>query len=197
MQVEVARTAVSFGEPKVLAPSLDEAAARSELGLRALEYLALRAMERVGAMRSERRGLEQERALLQARLQLARRQGRGLGGIASPAGEEGADPATIERDLARTVEALEQATSRDLLPALLEELLAALERPEGHLTIEACTLALDAMNFAVAPSPQAITPCAAVLSLANRGPFAVLLARFPRGELRAREDRLAEAAKYL
>lgn len=196
MQAEVARTTVSFGEPQVLAPSTDEAAARTELVMRALEYLAMRAMERVGAMRAERRGLEQERALLQAKLQLARRQGRGLGAI-SAAGVDGADATTLERDLARTVEALEQAASRDLLPALLEELLAALEQPEAHLTIEPCALALDAMNFAVAPSPQAITPCVAVLKLANRGPFAVLLARFPRGELRAPENRLAEAARYL
>lgn len=196
MQAEVARTTVSFGEPQVLAPAASEAGARAELVLRAMEYLAMRAMERVGAMRAGKRELEQERALLQAKLQLARRQGRGLGSMAAASGA-GADAATLERDLARTVEALEQAASRDLLPALLEELLSALERPEEHLTIEPCSLALDAMNFAVAASPQAITPCVAILKLANRGPFAVLLARLPRGELRAPENRLAEAEKYL
>ena len=196
MQAEVARTTVSFGEPQVLAPSPDEAAARAELVLRAMEYLAMRAMERVGAMRAERRGLEQERALLQAKLQLARRQGRGLGTIAATS-DDTVDAATLERELARNIEALEKSASRDLLPALLEELLAALDRPEEHLTIEACTLALDAMNFAVPPSPQAITPCAAILELANRGRFAVLLARMPRADLRAPQDRLAEAATYL
>jgi hypothetical protein len=197
MQVEVARTTVSFAEPQVLAPSADEAAARGELALRALEYLALRAMERVGALRAEKRELERERALLQAQLQLARRQGRGFDTLSAQAQQPGADPENLERELGRTVAALEQAASRELLPALLGELQAALAHPEAHLTIEPCAIALDPMNFAVAPSPEAITPCVAVLELAERGPFAVLLARFPRAELRAPENRLAEAARYL
>ena len=53
------------------------------------------------------------------------------------------------------------------------------------------------MNFVVdAASPQAIVPKVAILKLVNRGPFAVLLARFPRAELRT-DNRLAEAEKLL
>ena len=61
----------------------------------------------------------------------------------------------------------------------------------------ASTLAIDSMNFAVEPSsPQAIVPKLAILTLVNRGPFAVLIARFPRAELRA-DNRLADAEKFL
>jgi hypothetical protein len=197
VQAEVARTTVSFSEPQVLAPGVDEATVRGELVMRALEYLALRALESVGAMRRERGELATERSLLQAQLALAQRRGRGLGAVAAGAPEAAVDPAFVERELARTVIELEQAASRELLPALLEELLAALARPEEHLTIEPCTLALDSMNFAVAPSPQAVTPGVAILRLARRGPFAVLIARFPHVALRVPENRLAEAAKYL
>jgi len=198
MQVEVMRTTVSFSEPQVLAPALDEAAVRNELVLRALDYLALRALETVGAMRAERRELEKERALLHAQLKLAQRRGVGFGAIASKDPEAPVvDRASLERDLAHTVGQLEQAASKSLLPALFEELDGAFKRPEKHLTIEPCTLTLDAMNFAVPASPQSVTPRAAILRLAHRGPFAVLIARFPRAALQPRENRLAQAAKYL
>jgi hypothetical protein len=197
MQVEVARTTVSYSEPQVLAPATDEAAVRNELTLRALEYLAMRALEQVGALRAQKRGLERERALLQAQLQLAQRRGRGLGGVAAAASAGGPDPREVERELTRTVGELQQVATRNLLPALLDAVLAALAAPEQHLSIEPCTLALDPMNFAVAPSPQALTPCVATLKLAARGPFAVLIGRFPRTALRPPENRLAEAARYL
>jgi hypothetical protein len=197
LQVEVARTTVSFGEPQVLAPAADEVAVREELALRALEYLAMRAMEEVGSVRAQKRELEKERALLQAQLALAQRRGRGFGAVASSGATGDVDPGQVERDLARTVGELEQLASKNLLPELLASLLAALARPEAHLTIEPCRLVLDPMNFAVEPGPQALTPEVATLKLARRGPFAVLIGRFPRAALRPPEDRLAEAARYL
>jgi hypothetical protein len=194
LQTEVARTTVSFTEPQVLAPSADESAVREALVARAIEYLALRALQRVGAMRTQKRELEQERALLQAELQLARRRGAGFGSIdrARSPGEV----ATLERDLEKTVRELEKAASRHLLPALLDEICAVLQHPGEHLTLEPCSLALDSMNFAVTPSAHATTPRVSILGLAGRGPFAVLVARFPRTALRP-DNRLADAAKYL
>jgi hypothetical protein len=109
-----------------------------------------------------------------------------------------ADVATLERDLARTVADLEQSASRNLLPALLEELVAVLSESGKYLAIEPSTVALDPMNFAVPGAPAgAVVPRTATLRLAERGPFAVLLARFPRAELRPPENRFADAAKYL
>jgi hypothetical protein len=83
------------------------------------------------------------------------------------------------------------------LPLLLDALLAALAHPEEHLTVEPSTVSLDAMNFVVADSPSAVKPCAAVMRLAERGPFAVLVGRFPRSALRPPEASLTDAAKYL
>lgn len=193
VQAEVARTTVSFTEPQALAPGGDEASVRGELVQRALEYLALRALERVGAMRAEKQELEKERALLQAQLRLAESKGAGFAGLAGGTARRG----EIERELERTVGELEAAASRQLLPSLLEAMLHVLERSDEYLTIEASTLAIDSMNFEVdASSPQAIVPKIAILELVNRGPFAVLLARFPRAEL-ATDNRLAEAEKFL
>jgi hypothetical protein len=194
LQMEVARTTVSFTEPQILAAAADERAVREELVKRAMEYLALRALQRVATLPTQKRKLEQERALLQAELKLAKRRGAGFGSMAAPAAP--GEVATLERDLEKTVHELEQVASRQLLPELLDELCNVLRHPGEHLALEPCTLALDSMNFAVTPSPRATTPRVSILNLAGRGPFAVLVARFPRAA-RPTENRLAEAAKYL
>jgi len=195
LQAEAARTTMSFGEPRILAPAVDEASVRAELATRCIEYLAMRALEQVGTLRVQRRESEKERALLQAELRLAERRGAGLGAMGGSASAR--DKAAVERDLARVVSELSQGASGDLLPALVDALVELLGHPDDHLAIEPGGLALDAMNFVVPPSPQAITPCVATLRLAARGSFAVLVARFPRAELQAPVDRLAEAARYL
>jgi hypothetical protein len=193
LHAEVARTTVSFGAPRILDPRPDAPAVRERLAVRALEYLALRALEQVGAEQEKRAQLERERSLLQARLRLATRQSAGFTGFLASNEER----AQIEGDLERTVRELEDAAPRTLLPALLEALLATLERPGDHLTIEPCAIALDAMNFVTEPSPTSLSPAVAILSLARREPYAVLIARFPRGELLPAGDRLGEASKYL
>jgi len=195
VQAEVARTTVSFSEPAILAPGPTETALREELLQRALEYLALRALARVAEVSARKRELEQERALLQAQLQVARRRGAGLGALDEPPAAP-AGIAALTRDLEHTTRELEKAASRELLPALLDELHAVLGHPREHLTFSHCALTLDAMNFAVAPSPRAITPRVSILGLAGRGSFAVLVARFPRAAHR-RDERLTDAAKYL
>lgn len=197
IMTEVARTTVSYGEPQVLAPSVDDAQVRAELAVRALEYLALRGMEQVGAVRVRKGELEKEVALMRAQLSLAQRRGAGFGAVVAPVTAGIDDAATIERDLARSVGELEQVASKNLLPALAEEILAAFARPEEHLSIEPCAVWLDAMNFVVPQSPQSVRPRVAILRLAERGPFAVLVGRFPRAQLVVPEDRLADAARYL
>jgi len=62
---------VSFGDARILAPATDPVAVRVELGKRAIDFLALRALAQMTAHAQERKDLEQERALLKVRLQLA------------------------------------------------------------------------------------------------------------------------------
>jgi hypothetical protein len=189
VHAEVARTTVSFAEPRILAPGVDEATVRTELATRAIEHLAMRALERVGAMRLQRQELEKERALLTAQLKLAAQKGAGLGAIAG----SGFAKSELEHDLELTVRELEAAASKQLLPALLEEIAAALGAAGDYLTIEPCAIALDAMNFRVeASAPQAVVPRIAILTLTGRGSFGVMLARFGRAELKA-PARLADA----
>ena len=194
IQAEVARTTVSFTNPRILAPSTDEGQLREELLLRALEYLALRGLQRVGAARAKRQELEKDRALLQAELRLAQRRGAGLGALEADADTKSA--ARLERDLEAKVRELEADASGSLLPALLDAIVDVLMHSQDFLCIEPSTIAVDAMNFAVEPSATAAPLEVAQLRLAQGPSFAVLLARFPRVELRA-DTRLAEAEKLL
>jgi hypothetical protein len=198
LQAEVARTTVSFSKAQVLIPCPDESAVREGLLARAFEYLALCGLQRVGESRADRQALEQERALLQARLRLASRKGAGFGGLGASTGTGAGsdDPAALQRDLERIEGELEQAASRQLLPELIEDMAAVLAKRDEYLLIEPCTLSLDAMNFVTEPSEHSITPRVAMLTLAGRGTFGVLVARFPRTELRAAPS-LADAMKYL
>jgi hypothetical protein len=198
VHAEVARTTVSFTQPRVLAPAADEEGARRELATRAMESLALRALERIGSQRVERQLLEKERSLLQARLRLAERRGTGLaamGGVQAPA--SAAERGALEQELERVVAELERGASGSMLEGLLAEMLDVVCEPQLHLSLEPCCLALDAMNFVVPPSQQAITPRVGILRVGAQGPFAVLIARFPRAQRRPREDRFAEAMKHL
>jgi len=182
VQAEVARTTVSFAEPRILAPGVDEAAVRAELVMRALEYLAMRALEQVGAMRLQKQELERERALLTAQLRLATSRGAGFGSLAKP----GPSKAELERDLERNVRDLEAAASKKLLPALIDEIVHVLGEADEWLAIEPCAFSLDAMNFVVdAAAPAAVTPAIAILTLARRGRFGAVIARFPHTELKA------------
>jgi hypothetical protein len=192
MQVEVTRTTVNFTEPVVLAPATAEESTRDELVVRALENLAMRALERVGTMRAERRELEKERALLSAQLRLAQSRGAGFGAV----GAVGSTKAELERDLEQAVAELQRAAKVNLTPLLLDEMLAVFAAPGEYLAVEPETVAVDSMNFKVQPGPGAATPQVAVLKLARREPYAVLIARFPRAELKI-VDRLAEAEKFL
>jgi len=181
VQAEVARTTVSFAEPLILAPGMDHDAVRAELVVRGLEFLSLRALQRVGSMRSRKLELEKERALITAQLRLATARGTGFGAL-----DSGAPKAGLERELERVVRELEAAASRRLLPTLLEEIIRSLEEPGESITVEPCGFALDAMNFVAPPgAPGTAIPLIAVLRLAHRGPFGVVIARFPRTELKA------------
>jgi hypothetical protein len=188
---DVARTAVSFSNPRIFAPAADEVAVREELLGRAFEHLGLRALEASTVHRAGRQQLEQERGELRRQLDAARRRGAGFSAVT------GADTAATERELAAASAALGQLGSADPIEGLVAHIGAVLADPAAHIRIEPAVISLDAMNFEAPAPAQAITPRIAHLWLGDRGPYAVVLACFPRAELRPASSLLEEAAKML
>ncbi len=198
VQLDVARTTVSFGDARILAPGEDTMAVRVEFGKRAVDYLALRALDRMTAHQEQQKDLEQERALLKARLRLAEQGRVGLTSFAAPADNEVADRAAIAARLDANTKALEGFAPTGLMSRFIDILCDVLGDPGAHLRLEPCTLTLDAMNYRVADgSADSRTLNLQELRLPGRPPYAIMVARFPRSELLPPEDTLAQAERYL
>ena len=202
IQQEVARTTVSFDHPRVLAPATELRPMRIELGKRIIDFLAMRAMAQLTARSDQKKALETERALLKARLSLAQGAGRGLSGLATESGPPRANAATIARELAAVDKSLAAFAPAGLMQELLVIIRDALANPAAHIRHKATTLALDAMNFKVEPpeDPEftlSIVDLWLADPLGERGPFALIVAHFPRLDLLPERDYVAEAAKYV
>jgi hypothetical protein len=199
VQQEVARTAVSFSKPRFLAPAADEPTMRRELGKRVVDYLALRALARITAEQEEMDALAQERALLKARLRLAERGHRGLSGLTGTEDAAGASPPeAIERELQENERALAGHAATNLMDRFLAIVSDVLATPQDHISVVPRHFALDAMNFVAAEGDASASRLEiAELRLAERAPYAVLLARFPRNELLPAPDLIAAAERLL
>jgi hypothetical protein len=195
---EVAQTTVSFGDPRIIAPATDPLAVRVELGKRAIDFLALRALAQITAFEQERKELEQERALLRMRLQIAEQSHAGFTDFTAAPSAAPASRTALAARLKENEKALAAVASTGLLSRFLDIVRDVLMDPGAHLRLEPQRIALDAMNYRVADeAAAAVVLQLSELIIPERPPFAVMVARFPRAELLPAEDALAQAERYL
>jgi hypothetical protein len=195
---EVARTTVSFGSPRVFAVGTRQTAVRVEIAKRCVDYLALRALARMTADQEHRKELEQERALLKVRLQLAEQARAGLTVIAASAPAMPMHRAALAVELEANAKALEAFAPTGLMSRFLNILGEVLADPGAHLRLEPCTVPLDTMNFRVPnDASAAVVLRLQEIWLPDRPPLAAMVARFPRAELLPIEDALAQAERFL
>ena len=194
----VARTTVSFGSPRIFAVGTRQTAVRVEIAKRCVDHLALRALARMTADQEHRKELEQERALLKVRLQLAEQARTGLTDIAAPAAAMPMQRAALAAALEANANALEAFAPTGLMSRFLDILVEVLADPGAHLRLEACTVPLDMLNFRVPDDETAaVVLKLQELWLPGRPPLAAMVARFPRAELFPVEDALAQAERLL
>ncbi len=184
LQREAVHTTVSFDKPVVLAPTADLQATRIELGKRTVDYLAMKALAQITALKEHKKELEEERALLKMRLQMAHAGGRGLAGMGGEATAASAGTAALARDLEANEQALARYAATGMMAPLLDRLREVLGDPRAWLRVDTHTLALDEMNVKAAEAAgAAIKVPICELCLVDRSPYAVMLARFPHVEL--------------
>lgn len=150
VQHDVAQTTVSFYEHEARICGLDDSEVRRLLGLQAYEYLLAQALIEIGEERTERRDLESNRALIQARLRLLQQQGPGLGSVFGNVPARSDDESKLSAELMeneRQLEALGRPQST--LDTELESLHAVLMHPERYIQIEQKQLRLNNMNVLV------------------------------------------------
>jgi len=200
---EVTLTTVSFSDHRVRICGRSEADLRQEIERRLLDQLALEGLARVVEDQSNRKELEQERAVLKARLQMLERKGTGMRGAMG--GE-----AVGEADLARLQSQLEENTAKlggagggaQALERELEVIRAVLAEPAQHLFVSRKKLRMDKLN--VVTEEGSANPGTEFEFVVGRVPAitppemrSFALVRFPRAELLSRDKLHEDAARLL
>jgi len=200
---EVAQTTVSFGDHRVRICGRTEPELREEIERRLVDQLALEGLARVVADQSSRKELEQERAVLKARLQMLERKGAGMGGALGGAAMGAADLARLQSQLEENTGKLASSGGgAKMLDHELDHIRSVLAEPAQHLYISSRRLRIDRMNVVIeAGSAQAGTELEFLVArIPGTTPpkmRAFTLVRFPRAELLPRERLLDDAARLL
>jgi hypothetical protein len=202
VQRDVAQTVVGFSDHQARICGQNDAEVRRLLGTQSYEYLVAQALSAIGDDRSERRELEDNHALIRARLRLLQQQGPGLGTVFGSAPASSGEQLKLEAELLENERELEAIGSPQLvLDNELESLREVLENPERYVRFEQRRLRLSTMNVVIDETSTDVASDV-VFSLAQltgvpQTRKAFVLARFARAELPAAGINFAEAERYL
>lgn len=142
---DVLRHAVSFESHQLIDPSESEDETRGKLKKRAFDHLLSLALNRITTAKLERDKLERYRALLQSKLNLLQRTGRGF----QPVTPDGyAETAEVEGLLGNIEAELVKLGGDDrVLDAHLDIVTDVLGRPDEHLWVKKERLIIDHMGI--------------------------------------------------
>ena len=200
---DVPQTTVSFTDYRARICGTSDAELRQDVERRVVDQLALIGIGIAADDQSRREMLEQERALLRARLRMLESQGAGLTAL----GGKEVDASQYDRlhtDLAINEQALKVlATGSEVLDYQLERMREVLASPQEHFSVSAKRLRLNRMNVVVDETdPQ---PAETLELQVARVPLPAAPAelrtfsfvRFPRSGLLPRGSLLNDAARML
>ena len=204
LQRDVPQTTVSFTDYRARICGASQTDLRHEIERRIVDQLALIGIGIATHDQSRREMLEQERALLRARLRMLESQGAGLTALA---GKEAVDASQYDRlhtELAINEQALKVlATGSEVLDFQLERMREVLASPREHFSVAGKRLRLNRMNVVVDETdPQ---PADTLELQVARVPLpdapaelrTFSFVRFPRSDLLARGSLLDDAARML
>lgn len=202
VQREVAQTVIGFSGHQARICGNEESEVRRLLGTQAYEYLVAQALSEIGEERSERRELEEKRALIRSRLRLLQQHGPGLGSVFGSAPVTQGEQLALEAELLeneRQVEAL--GSPQSALEAELDFLRDVLEHPERYIRVEQKKIRLNTMNVVIDEKSDDVASDV-VFSLAQltgvpQVQRAFVLARFARADLPESRMNFEDAARYL
>lgn len=203
VQRDVAQTSVSFSDHRARLCSHDESRLRRIIGVEVFEYLLTHALSEIGAERSERRDLHENRSLIRARLRLLQQHGPGLGAMFGAAPAARSEQDRLAAELLENERQLEAIGGNDsLLEAEFDCLQAVLGNPQRYLHFAPKHLRLNTMNVVLdeSSSDRVADVDFAVAELSGTPPMrrAFVLARVARDELPPpKKINFSEAARYL
>jgi hypothetical protein len=200
LKQEVAQTAVSFSEHRLVAPFATEQQTRLEVGRRIIRRLAQVALGRIIALDEKAVDLRQQKGYLGTRLRMLNLARDGMEGIVDDPATIGEQIRAVERELKETVEGyIDAKSSLATLDGYIAQIDDVFSHPERHVTLTQSDMRINRMGLKVEDGADerhnALT--LAELSVGNTLRGVVALVRCPRSELPAKEDLLANAERYL
>lgn len=203
MQREVPQTQISFTDHRIVASADGESGLREKLKAFALEFVAHKVVANIAAARSECEDLEQELALLRARMRVKLRQDNGKACLCDRV-EYCEGEMTEICSLIKEKETLlsETAIHQPTLRYFMDQLLLVLNSVEKLLQIHEVSLRLDNMNILLeTPNEDTVKPIELTeIQRSGHSARIMLIARVPRNEVYIHDDvaaRIDEALKWL
>jgi hypothetical protein len=200
LKQDVAQTAVSFSDHRLVAPFATEQQTRLEVGRRIIRRLAQVALGRILALDEKAVDLQQQKGYLSTRLRMLNLARDGMEGIVDDPATIGEQIRAVERELKETVEGyIEAKSSLATLDGYIAQIADVFSHPEQHLTLTQSEMRINRMGIKVDDGTDerhnALT--LAELNVGDTLRGVVALVRCPRSELPAKEDLLANAERYL
>jgi hypothetical protein len=203
MQREVPQTQISFTDHRIVAAAGSENGLREKLKAFALEFVAHKVLANIAAARSECESMEQELALLRARMRMKLRQDKGKACLCDHVEYDEGEMAEICTRI-REKEALlsQTAIHQPTLQYFMDQLLLVLNSVGKLLQVHEVSLHLDNMNILL-ESPDAGTVKPIELTEVLRSGHSariMLIARVPLDEALIHDDmaaRIDDALKQL
>ena len=204
LQRDVPQTTVSFTDYRARICGASQTDLRHDIERRIVDQLALIGIGIATHDQSRREMLEQERALLRARLRLLESQGAGLTALAGKPPVDADKYDRLHAELAINEQSLRVlATGPEALEYQLERMREVLSNPGEHFFVSPKRLRLNRMNVVLDendPQPaETLDLRIAQVPIPNGQPEArtFMLVRFPRNALLPRGTLLSEAARML
>lgn len=201
---DVPQTTVCFEDHRIRICGPSESDLRQDIERRIVDQLALTGAAMAARDQLHRAGLEQEAALLRARLHLLERRGAGLAALAGKAAPDRSQLARLQTELAMNEANLKSvAAGHEGLDHELDRVCEALANPREHFYLSSSRLRLDRMNVVLdegSPTPGETLDLQIARIPVPHGPpefRAVMLVRFPRSALLPKGVLMTDAARML
>jgi hypothetical protein len=198
---DVPQVQVNFSDHRYLGPSECETASRHELAIRGFDFLVEKVLENIISARSARSGLEQQRRLLQRKLDAMRAGNWGLEAMLAEEEHTHPDYAALEKDISEVDgELLKLGGRPDELEYNLAHISDILGNASELLSVREIEMAIDPMMVKKTDSSSDERTLHLKLNEASAKTGErriIMLGRFPTRELQEQPDFLNEALRRL
>jgi hypothetical protein len=201
VQRDVAQTIVSFDDHRVRVCGRTESDLRAEIERRLFDQLALAGLAQVTEEQSRRKQLQQESALLKARMRLLEREGVGVSGALSGSAIDPSERARLQAQLEENTRNLaDLGGAAELLDRELDCIGHVFSEPERYLYLSRKRMCLDRTNVVIEDATHAGREIEVWSALVPGTPpqvRAFSLVRFPRADLLPSGQLIDDASRLL